>query len=225
MGLRMMWRGALLAMAAGVSACGTTAAVYDAVSQGDQAPSELSKPIVYAGQLPYASAYVRSGTDFQGLMVLGIVSPTGVQTWYGRDGLAVQIDAGRMIYSRGLPLDILDSYSAAAVPADASTIDCGDGQTTAVTPALYYTRMRESDTYLAEVRDEIRCSRENIVTPGYSGPALRIDERYVFPPHPKPQRRSRWLIEATGQLLRIEYDKHPLYPEIGIYLLKPVKAP
>ena len=41
-------------------------------------------------------------------------------------------------------------------------------------------------------------------------------------PGRRPQLRTRWLAAGSGQLLRMEYGDHPWYPEIGIYLIKPV---
>ena len=101
-------------------------------------------------------------------------------------------------------------------------MDCGGDQSVAVPERLHYSRLREQQRFFTEVRESVVCTREAIVTPGYSGMALRIDERVALLPDPRRQTRTRWLAEETGQLLRLEYGEHPWYPQIALYLIKPV---
>jgi hypothetical protein len=171
-------------------------------------------------RLPYASMLLRVGERFQALLLLGHVADDGLQTWYGVDGMVLQLQDGQVIHSRGLPVDIFESHAAGA--ADAGFVDCGEDIRAALPDGLHYTRLRDQQTYFAELRESVRCAREAIVTPGYSGPALRIEERVALLPGRQPQLRTRWLAAGSGQLLRVEYGDHPWYPEIGIYLIKPV---
>lgn len=171
-------------------------------------------------RLPYASMLLRVGERFQALLLLGHVADDGLQTWYGVDGLVLQLRDGHVIHSRGLPVDIFESHAAGA--ADAGFVDCGDDIRAALPDGLHYTRLRDQQIYFAELRESVRCTREAIITPGYAGPALRIEEQIALLPGRRPQLRTRWLAEGSGQLLRVEYGKHPWYPEIGIYLIKPV---
>jgi hypothetical protein len=218
--LRSRWRVAgVLALAMVVAACSAPQVLRDALP-GESAASPLGGPMVELERLPYASMLLSVGKRFQALLLLGHVGDDGTQTWYGVDGLVLQLQDGRVIHTRGLPVDIFDSHAAGEPLAE--PLDCGEDRSVAVPERLHYTRLREQQTYFTELREAIRCTREAIVTPGYSGMALRIDERVALLPHRRRQTRTSWLAEDTGQLLRLEYGKHPWYPQIGIYLIKPV---
>ncbi|MES0875172.1 YjbF family lipoprotein [Sinimarinibacterium thermocellulolyticum] len=212
-------RSLVVLLAGMIAACGTVQRVRDALPGGDAA-SGLAGPIAELARLPYASMYVRVGSRFHALMLLGHVAVDGTQTWYGMDGLALQLKNDHVIYTRGLPTDIFESH-AAGMPMDGN-LDCGDGVSVTALEWLYYTRLRDQQSDVAEVTESVRCVRETIVTLGYSGPALRIEERVALLPDRRRQVRTRWLVEGTGQLLRLEYGDHPWYPEIGLYLIKPV---
>jgi hypothetical protein len=217
---RSRWRVAgALALAVVVAACSAPRVLRDALP-GESAASPLGGPMVELGRLPYASMLLKVGKRFQALLLLGHVGDDGTQTWYGVDGLVLQLQDGRVIHTRGLPVDIFDSHAAGEPITE--PLHCGEGRNVAVPERLHYTRLREQQTYFTELREEIRCTREAIVTPGYSGMALRVDERVALLPHRRRQTRTSWLAEDTGQLLRLEYGDHPWYPQIGIYLIKPV---
>ncbi len=209
----------MLALGLVASACSAPQALREALP-GGTAASPLSGPMAELERLPYASMLLRAGDRFQALLLLGHVSDDGIQTWYGVDGMVLQLQDGRVIHSRGLPVDILESH-AAGMP-NAEPVDCGDGESVIVAERLHYTRLREQQTYFTELRESVACTRETLVTPGYSGGVLRIDEQVALLPHRRRQSRTQWRAEGTGQLLRLEYGEHPEYPEIGIYLIKPV---
>lgn len=212
-------RAAALLLAGVLAACGTVQTAREALP-GRTAASPLSGPMAGLTRLPYASMYLRVGGYFHALLLLGHVAADGTQTWYGVDGLALQLRDGQVIHTRGLPVDILDSHAAGPVAAPA--IDCGEALAVVAPEPLYYTQLRDRPGHFTELRESIDCRREAIVTPAYTGPALRIDERVALLPGRRVQLRSRWFVEATGQLLRIEYGEHPWYPQIALYLIKPV---
>lgn len=217
---RAVLRAVAILGAALLAACNTvTTLVKERVTEGDQG-SPMVRAVTGLGDLPFASAYVRSGDRFEGLVILGSIDASGVQTWYGREGFALQLQGDRVIYSRGLPVDVLETYPAALAFAE-QEYDCGGDVRYSEPPALFYTRLRNETGFLAELRQALRCRIEPIVTPGFAGDALRIDETYQFLPHPKTQRRTRWLHPQTRQLLRLEYAAHPLAPEVTISWLKP----
>ncbi|QHS10534.1 YjbF family lipoprotein [Sinimarinibacterium sp. NLF-5-8] len=219
----VVMRSAILLPVLLLGACNTGRVAYQGLTQGGQLPSELGRPLMTLSQLPYASAYLRVGAQFQAFAVLAMVSDDGVQTWYGKNGLTLQISQDQLLYTHGLPRDVAESFAGAPRRADDS-VDCGDGVRVPLTAALSYVRLRDDPVYLQTTRLRARCTRAQLVTPGYSGPVLRITEDYVFPPHPQPQVRTRWLIESTRQLLRLEYAEHPFYPALELYLIKPVDA-
>ena len=210
---------AILALSLALGGC-SAAQTLRGVLPGTGEASPLSRPAAGLVRLPYALAFLRVGDHFQALLLLGHVSDDGIQTWYGIDGLALQLQDQRVIYSRGLPVDIFESHAAGALRDE--PLDCGQGQRIVLPEWLHYTRLREQAGFFTEQRESIRCTRENIVTPGYEGVALRVEEQVALLPHPRPQTRTRWLAEGTGQLLRLEYGEHPWYPEIALYLIKPV---
>jgi hypothetical protein len=202
-----------------LGACSATQQLREALP-GTTPPSPLGGPMAGLQRLPYASMLLRAGARFEALLLLGHVADDGVQTWYGVDGLVLQLHEGQVIHSRGLPVDIFESHAAGA--AAAGFVDCGGDIRAALADGLRYTRLRNEPTYFAELRESVGCSREAIVTPGYSGPALRIDEWVALLPGRRPQLRTRWLAADSGQLLRMEYGDHPWYPQIGIVMIKPV---
>jgi hypothetical protein len=207
------------ALTAVIAACSTPQALRQALPGADDV-SPLGGPMAGLERLPYASMLLRVGDRFQALLLLGHVNDDGVQTWYGIDGLALQLQDDRVIHSRGLPLDILDSHAAGQLAEQ--PVDCGADRSIPVPERLFYTRFRDQTSYFTELSESVTCTREAIVTPGYSGPALRIEERVALLPHPRRQTRTRWLAEDSGQLLRVEYGDHPWYPEIALYLIRPV---
>ncbi|MFA5940150.1 MAG: hypothetical protein WC809_12405 [Sinimarinibacterium sp.] len=217
---RAVLRALAIVATALLAACNTvTTLVKERMTEGDQG-SPMVRAVTGLGDLPFASAYVRSGDRFEGLVILGSIDAGAVQNWYGREGFMLQIKGDRLTYSRGLPVDVLETYPAALAFAE-QEYDCGDGIRYAEPPALFYTRLRNETGFLAELRQDLSCRIEPIVTPGYAGDALRVDESYLFLPHPQPQRRTRWLHPQTRQLLRLEYAEHPLAPEVTISWLKP----
>jgi len=216
--IRALLRAAMLLAAAAGAACSTGKALWREVGAGDD-ESPLAGAVERLGGMPFAMAYVRAGDQYEALVLLGSIDADAVQTWYGREGLAIQLQRGRLIYSRGLPLDIAESY-AAAPAVDEERLYCGRGIELTVVPELYYSRLRDRHEFQAELRQNIGCSVEEIVTPAYAGETLRVEERYLLPPHPRPQRRTRWLHPQTGQLLRLEYAEHPAYPALTIVWLK-----
>ncbi|MEQ1438351.1 hypothetical protein AAG565_03210 [Fontimonas sp. SYSU GA230001] len=211
---------ACIAVAGLLAACNTVNTLVEERAGGEQAGTPMTRAITGLADLPFASAYVRSGDRFEGLLILGSIDAGGAQTWYGRDGLVLQLDGDRVTYSRGLPVDVLETY-----PADVGgvepTQDCGDGVSHTEPPSLFYTRLRGAVDYLAEQRIDLRCRIEALVTPAYGGAAIRIDETYRVLPYRHTQRRSLWLHPQTRQLLRLEYGPHPAAPELSIVWIKP----
>lgn len=208
------------ALAAAVLLLGGCNTARLAVSEGlgDGQASAVGGAIGGLAGLPFASAYVRSGRAYEGFVVLGDVDARGVQTWYGKDGLLLQLDGAHVVRSRGLPVDIAETHAAAA----ALTYDCGDGLEYQAGPALHYARLGHTTDFIAEIRESLSCRIEPLATPAYAGDALRIDELYRIAPHPRTQLRSVWLHPRTRELLRLEYAEHPLAPEISILWVKPV---
>lgn len=217
--MRLSRLAGLIAVGIVGAACSTPQALRQVLPGADEV-SPLGGPMAELGRLPYASMLLRAGERFEALLLLGHVAADGTQTWYGMAGLALQLRDGRVIYSRGLPVDIFESHAAGA-PND-EPVDCGDGSSVTVPDRLHYTRLREQPEFFTEMRESLVCTREAIVTPGYSGTALRIEERVALWPDPRRQTRVRWFAEGTGQLLRAEYGEHPWYPQIALYLIKPV---
>ncbi|MEC9362803.1 MAG: YjbF family lipoprotein [Pseudomonadota bacterium] len=208
-----------MVLAVALAGCSAAQSIRQALP-GVQQASPLGGPMATLEDLPYASMFLRVGDRFQALLLLGHVAGDGTQTWYGVDGLALQLRDQRVIYSRGLPVDLFESHAAGSRVE--TPVDCGGDQSVAVPERLHYSRLREQQRFFTEVRESVVCTREAIVTPGYSGMALRIDERVALLPDPRRQTRTRWLAEETGQLLRLEYGEHPWYPQIALYLIKPV---
>lgn len=213
-------RFALLLVGAVFSGCTTISAVRDSSLFNDGVPSQTGNAIANLDQMPFASAYVQVGTRFDALVLLGMTGPGSQETWFGAKGLTVVVDDARVLYTRRLPgNNIAETIDAGGV-LDYQRYDCGRGRTYLAAPSLRYNRLEGSREYLAEVTESLRCSVEALATPGYLGDAIRVDETVVFPPHKKPQQRSRWLHPGTGQLLRLKYEDSPYYPEIEIIWLK-----
>ncbi|WP_370307140.1 YjbF family lipoprotein [Sinimarinibacterium flocculans] len=216
--VRRMLVAALLLPAMALGGCSTSRALRGALP-GSEAPSVLGGVLPRMERLPYASMLLRANDRFEALLLLGHVGADGVQTWYGIDGLVVQLRDGRVIHTRGLLVDVHDSHAAGVLREMPE--DCGAAGAQ-VSEWLHYTRLREHKDYFAEQRESIHCTRETVVTPAYSGPALRVEERIALHPHRERQARTRWFAEGSGQLLRLEYGEHPWYPQIALYLIKPV---
>lgn len=218
---RVLARTVLVLSAAVLTACNTVTTVVKERLSSEGPASPIGRAIAGLGDLPFASAYVRVGDRFETLVVLGSIDASGVQTWYGRQGVELQLQGDRVIYSRGLPVDVLETYPASPAFAQIDYDCVGGPPYAAAEAALYYTRIAGSVEFTAEVRRALACRFESIVTPGYSGEALRVDEVYELPPHPRPQRRTKWLHPQTRQLLRLEYAEHPVAPQFTIAWLKP----
>lgn len=211
---------AVLLFVAVLGGCRTISAVKNSALFSDDVPSQTGTAIANLEQMPFAAAYVQAGTRFDALLLLGMIGPGSQETWYGAKGLTVVVDEARVLYTRGLPTaNIAESIDAGGV-LDYQRYDCGRGRTYLAAPSLRYNRLDGSREYLAEITESLTCSVEALATPGYLGDAIRVDETVVFPPHKKPQQRSRWLHPGTGQLLRLKYDASPYYPEIEIIWLK-----
>lgn len=182
------------------------------------AAAEQTQAITRVSRLAFASARVRSDDNFDGMLILGIVGDDGLQTWYGKNELVVQIDHGRLVHSRSLPIDVVDSFAASN---DSPTlIECGPGRAYASSGGLFYTRLRGHKDYVVEMRRSIRCSVEEIVTPAYAGIVLKIESSFQIGPHPKQQVRTIWINPYNGAWVKLAYGEHPLYPSLSIVSIK-----
>lgn len=207
---------ALLAAVAVLSGCNTATTLVKRSIGADAEQATIGRAVAGLADLPFASARVSSGRAFDGFVVLGSVDGRGVQTWYGREGMYLQMRGDRVIHSRGLPVDIAEYHDAEAV----LTYDCGNGVEYVAQPGLFYMRLRESTEFIAAMRESLTCRVEALITPAYGGDALRIDESYRVEPHPRLQRRTVWLHPQTRQVLRLEYGEHPLAPELSIVWIR-----
>ncbi|HEY1075263.1 MAG TPA: YjbF family lipoprotein [Fontimonas sp.] len=209
-----------LALAGSVAGCRTFNAVSEAPIFAGEMPSRSGTAIAKLAELPLANAYVQVGSRFDALVLLGMIGPGALETWYGPRGLTLVVDDARVLYTRGLPdRNIAESVDAGEV-FDYRRLDCGRGRTHLAMPGLRYVRYEGSDEYIAELTESLRCSVEALMTPGYVGDALRVDEVIQFPPHQKTQLRTRWLHPGTGQLLRLQYAPSTYAPEIEILWFK-----
>ncbi len=214
------WIALVLTVSGLLAGCGTISAVSDSPIFGDEPPSQTGNAIANLATMPFANAYVQAGTKFDALVLLGMVGPGSLETWYGTKGLTVIVDDARVLYTRGLPeMNIAESIDAGLV-LDYRRLDCGRGRVHLAMPTLRYNRLEGEREYFPELTESLKCTVEALATPGFLGDALRVDETILFPPHRKPQQRTRWLHPGTGQLLRLQYGPSPYYPEIEILWLK-----
>lgn len=217
---RRALRWLMLAVTVCLAGCRTISAVSDSALFGDEMPSQTGNAVANLTQMSFASAYVQAGPRFDALVLLGTTGPGPIETWYGAKGMTVVVDDVRVLYTRGLPdMNIAESIDAGAV-LDYQRLDCGRGRSYLAMPTLRYNRLEGADEYFAELTESQVCRVESLASPGYLGDALRVDEVVAFPPHRKRQLRTRWLHPGTGQLLRLQYEASPYYPELDILWLK-----